>query len=388
MRGRETRSSQRHGGSGTDQIPNKPRNDFTTFFFSNFPNGFGEMDMRKVFQRWARVKEVFISRRLNKWGRRFGFVRFFDVGNVGRLEKELDQIFIGSKKLHVNVPRYRRFELQASRTTRRGEKNPNLVSQGGPWRRSLEGPVVRGRVVTKETWVEKKGKKSYAEIVKEGPQQKWKGPVITTQKQTLPWMECSAIGQFNAELDFEQLGDEFLKGGMSMIKIRYLGDKLALLTPREGENLESLIKLNKEWFESVFDSIDPWSENHVAGHKIVWVRCYGVPITLWNKDCFSKVVGEMASLVSIDKATLLWENLEYARLQVRLLKNRNARLAKKMKINDQILSIFVKEETPCETKGLCKCRYDGFASSDSIASSETFVEETACSVNSCEEEIR
>jgi len=35
--------------------------DFTTFFFSNFPNDYGEVDMFKVFQRWARVKKVFIA---------------------------------------------------------------------------------------------------------------------------------------------------------------------------------------------------------------------------------------------------------------------------------------------------------------------------------------
>jgi len=54
------------------------------------------------------VKEVFISGRRNRWGRRFEFVRFFTVPNELRLEKELDQIFIGNMKLHVNLPKYRR----------------------------------------------------------------------------------------------------------------------------------------------------------------------------------------------------------------------------------------------------------------------------------------
>ena len=64
--------------------------------------------MLKIFQKWARVKEVFISKRLNRWGRRFGFVRLFDVENVFRLEKQLDQIYIGNMKLYVNIPKYRR----------------------------------------------------------------------------------------------------------------------------------------------------------------------------------------------------------------------------------------------------------------------------------------
>lgn len=89
-----------------------------------------------------------------------------------------------------------------------------------------------------------------------------------------------------SDLNYNQLCEEFFTGGMNMIKVRYMGDNLVLLTPREGERMKDLIKLNKEWFESVLDVIDPWSKSCVASHKIVRVRCYGLSISLWNKDCF------------------------------------------------------------------------------------------------------
>jgi len=112
----------RNGDSGYE-------NDFSTFFFSNFPHGFGEMDMVKVFQKWARVKEVFISRRLNKWGRRFGFVRFLDVKNVVRLEGELDRIYIGNMKLCVNISKYRRHQSESKRVERRTPRTQHMESQ-------------------------------------------------------------------------------------------------------------------------------------------------------------------------------------------------------------------------------------------------------------------
>jgi len=62
----------------------------STFFFSNFPVSHGEYDMFRIFQKWVRVKEVFISKCPNRWGRRFGFVRFFPFPNDVRLEKQLD----------------------------------------------------------------------------------------------------------------------------------------------------------------------------------------------------------------------------------------------------------------------------------------------------------
>ena len=102
----------RDGGAGNDH-------DFVTFFFANFSHGLGERDMVNVFQKWARVKEVFISRKLNRWGRRFGFVSFYDIKNVARLERELDQIYIGNRKLHVNIPKYRRVQEGARKDERR-----------------------------------------------------------------------------------------------------------------------------------------------------------------------------------------------------------------------------------------------------------------------------
>ena len=37
-----------------------------------------------------------------------------------------------------------------------------------------------------------------------------------------------------------------MKGGMSRVRVRYLGDNLVLLTSREGDNMEELINHNKE----------------------------------------------------------------------------------------------------------------------------------------------
>jgi len=237
----------------------------------------------------------------------------------------------------------------------------------------------------KEIWVKKKGEESYADAVRGGSRQVWKGPTFSAKKQILPWMEASVVGQLRAEIELEQLREVFLKGGLSMVFLRSLGDNLVLMMPREGESMQALIKLNKEWFESVFESIEPWSDKCIASHKVVWVRCYGLPLSLWNKECFSKVVGDKASLASIGRATLLWENLEYASLQVRLPKSQSVRKAADMKINNNLYSILIEEEVTCGNGGSCRCISDDVGSSDSFSSSETYVEDSV-SVNSCEEE--
>jgi len=59
---------------------------------------------------------------------------------------------------------------------------------------------------------------------------------------------------------------------------------------------------------------------------------------------------------------------------------------KNMRINDYTYNIVMEEEPPSGYDGNCKCNlYD---SSDSISSSETYIEESLLSVKSCEEELR
>ena len=64
--------------------------------------------MWKIYQRWGRVIDVFISRRLDSGRRRFGFVRFQGVLDAHILERKLDIIWIGLWKLWVNIPKFSR----------------------------------------------------------------------------------------------------------------------------------------------------------------------------------------------------------------------------------------------------------------------------------------
>ena len=162
-----------------------------------------------------------------------------------------------------------------------------------------------------------------------------------------------------------------MKRGMSVVRARFMGDNLVLHSPREGEAMENIMKLNKGWFESVFSSVSPWSFSSGASHRIVWVRCYGLPLPVWNKECFTKVVGELsreAVVVSIDKATLTWEVLEYARLKVRVQNARSVRWARRMQINGHMCSMLVEEDPNGCLRWGCKENLSWDDSFDSVSS--------------------
>lgn len=47
-----------------------------------------------------------IPEKRSNFGKRFGFVRFKECGNLKELERKLDSIWIGQFKLRVNVAKY------------------------------------------------------------------------------------------------------------------------------------------------------------------------------------------------------------------------------------------------------------------------------------------
>jgi len=97
------------------------------------------------------------------------------------------------------------------------------------------------------------------------------------------------------------------------------------------------------------------------------------------------VVGEVATLVSIDDGTVLWDNLKYARIQVRIRKSNNASLSKKLRINGKVFRARIIEEIPSQGGDFCKCKCIHYASSDSVSSRDSFVKETIFSVRKSDE---
>ena len=166
--------------------------------------------MFKVFQRWVRVKEVFIARRPNRWGRRFGFVRFFAVRNVRRLENELDQIYVGNRKLFVNVPKYRRNKLKPKNYERKDLRNHASGSKKENREAKQKDQWSHGKKNMKEVWVEKKRQKSYAKVVKGVVKERWRGAADRVQQHALPWMKRSVVGQLKEGIWFDQLGEELV----------------------------------------------------------------------------------------------------------------------------------------------------------------------------------
>lgn len=92
-----------------------------TFYFTNFPTGYGVKALWDVLSKWGKVVDVYIPRKKNKQGKIFGFARFKDILYPQELKRRLDQIWIGTYKLKANCTRFRR-ESEGQGVQRVGDK--------------------------------------------------------------------------------------------------------------------------------------------------------------------------------------------------------------------------------------------------------------------------
>ncbi|KAK9078122.1 hypothetical protein SSX86_002179 [Deinandra increscens subsp. villosa] len=79
-----------------------------SYYVTNLPEGCNPWSLEKECRSFGEVVDVFISGKRNMDGCCFGFVKFKGVRDKVALEKMLDAIRIGGKKLVINLERYDR----------------------------------------------------------------------------------------------------------------------------------------------------------------------------------------------------------------------------------------------------------------------------------------
>ena len=101
------------------------------------------------------MKEIIIAPRWNKSGMRYGFVKFIEVEDSKRLERQVDNIFIGSLKLYVNLPRFQR--------SRGFEEQREVQGQRNHYEEEYRYPYSYAQIVSKKgpggvRWIKIQGK--------------------------------------------------------------------------------------------------------------------------------------------------------------------------------------------------------------------------------------
>ena len=133
------------------------------------------------------------------------------------------------------------------------------------------------------------------------------------------WVENNCVRFLHQDVSWQEFQEELFSRGLSGIKGNYMGDDCVLLTPENEEGPKKMVDENRGVLENLFKEIVEWSDEIIPRHKQVWFRCWGLPLSLWNKDTFKNVVATQATkVIFVDEATLSLENTKFARFKARV----------------------------------------------------------------------
>jgi len=260
------------------------------------------------------------------------------VKNARKLEKELDSIRIGSLNMHVKLPRYRRgFE----ETRKEVDVKKTLDSMQQPRQRKMVKVwKIKGSRENHVYAESKAGRES--NVGSKGTV--WEGQSFNAETVKPKWLIESWIGTMVEFRTMEVLREDMLRAGMGSIRARYLGEKDVLLTGQDGILMKDCISANGKALTEFFEVLKPWNKNIMMGNKVVWMRCRGLPLHLWNMDCFKQVADNVGTLLDVDEATAQWERLEFARLKVIIPVSCKVKMTKHLQINGTVYCITLQEE--------------------------------------------
>ncbi|MCH89790.1 RNA recognition motif, partial [Trifolium medium] len=289
-----------------DGFVRRLNNEATSFFFTNIPEDVLVVDLWKVFAKFGRVGEVYIPNKVDRWGRKFGFVKFLEVKNVEELNVKLGEVWCGTFKLRINLARFGR--------------NINQKARGQPSENKVDGPsfkeVLGGGVVLSDKKL--KGKEITETAVLKLPND---ALLLSSPLQLEPDMEfiytleSSVVGRLSKGKNIKQIQFNLCMEGYRNIRVANMGEGLVLVFSESGGDVGLAIS-KKSWWEGLLEDLRPWSPLMVTTKRDVWVRLYGVPLQLWNEQVFGSILKPRGDIVGLDDDTRGRTRFDVARVKL------------------------------------------------------------------------
>ena len=278
--------------------------DVVSYYFTRFPENAAETDLWYLFKKLGDLREVFISKRRNRNGRRYDFVRFKGVEDVHSLERKLDNIIFGGLKMYVNIPKFDRNKLGMSQQAVQGRAM-------GEQKEDHRGRYLR---MKPEMNVGVKGR-SYAEAVtrnlqttaQRGSSSKDDGIYYRSRSTVyldIPatgqkWLKEAWVGRLNNVALYDRV-EELPWEIAATTSPKYIGDDMVLLLGLTDDQARNLMEEQIEGQDPIFYSMEKWNSRMRPGHRLIWVRCWGIPLMMWDTQHIKKIIAGVGDMVDVE----------------------------------------------------------------------------------------
>lgn len=290
----------------------------TRFFFANFPETYSYDDTWSFFNQYGSVCNLFISRKKDKSGSRFGFISFKNVDNVTALVKKLEGCRAEGYTLRVKLA-----------------KSPNQATPK---------PVVHLQPIHRKNNPNSHPSSLIAHASLNQSQDNWRGITFDPEDSDFEWLTECFVGVTHDHVIPFLLEKNLHLNGILTVKVTPMGGNLVLLKATDKEEIPSLIKDVGDMLEQWFLDIRPWSPTDTGTNRNTWIRCLGIPLHAWNEQFFKLITASLGKFCSLDNSTSKRHRFDFGRVLIKTSIQESINRALKVMIKGQIFSIRLIEE--------------------------------------------
>lgn len=94
-----------------------------------------------------------------------------------------------------------------------------------------------------------------------------------------------------------------------------MGGRKVLLTFTNLDELMSYVHVFGYDFDQIFSRLQRWISERPCPFRMVWVRCYGVPLSTWDKELFEEIGRSVGKVLEVAEETVEKNMPEFGRLK-------------------------------------------------------------------------
>jgi hypothetical protein len=261
-------------------IPVEIQRRITKIFVSNLPEGCSGADLASHIRLHGQIYDIYIARKRDKGGNRFGFISMLDVKDRDDLLKNLRGIRMGDYKLWFNIARFvledGEINTAIPMQPMKNKTDPNMVDRetSAP----TFGPSVTGAWSFKERLV---------------------GKSINIDSNINAFSSLHGRAVVSKMVDVMALKkiyvflNEICPGYGN---VQYLGGLDLLISFDEMEAAQKFRSMAESMKES-FSTVRPWEGQSLGFERLAWLKVQGLPLHLISNEVINAVGGMFGKVV-------------------------------------------------------------------------------------------
>ncbi|KAK8544296.1 hypothetical protein V6N13_034658 [Hibiscus sabdariffa] len=268
-------------------LANSDRKGIITLFVNNLPPFLHWSGLKQVFERQGDVVDSFIANKLDRSGRRFGFVRFSNNRDADRAIERLNRFNLYGSRIEVS---YVKFQGRTSYWRKVKPRTETFVVNESKGKEKMHNTSLSTGNRMDNRWNGKhklfspelgESSKDYISHIK-----RIHGHV---EEESLWRLSKSLIGLMATNCSSENVMDRLHNWGLGDMEIRSLGSRRFLIFIKEDDLLKTLEGQQWSLLKEVFVEVDYWVESFKIPERSTWIEVTGIPLHCWNSITFKRI---------------------------------------------------------------------------------------------------